>query len=186
LTRIVQQFLEFAASTPSTGPAVGVDAFLAEQFAQDDGGDAPLFSLELSAGNAFRVARTSLDRLVTNLVDNALEHGAPPVVISTARESGDWIISVRDHGEGIAPDRIDDASKPFVRLDPARAGDGHCGLGLAIVGRLARELGGRCEIENAVEGGLIVRIIIPFDEPRVTEAESAAPTPARVLLPDAV
>lgn len=187
LTRIVQQFLEFAASAPSTGPAVGVDAFLAEQFAHDEAGDTALFSLDLAAGNAFRVSRTSLDRIVTNLVDNALEHGAPPVMISTARRGAEWIISVRDHGDGIAPDRLDDASKPFVRLDPARAGDGHCGLGLAIVGRLARELGGRCEVDNAPGGGLVVRIVIPGDEPH-------APVPplpptvenTRALLPDTV
>jgi two-component system osmolarity sensor histidine kinase EnvZ len=165
LTRIVQQFLEFAASAPSSGPSVPVDAFLAEQFAQDDAGeDAPLFCLDLAAGDAFRVSRTSLDRLVTNLVDNALEHGAPPVDISTARQAGEWVITVRDYGEGIAPERLDDARKPFVRLDPARAGDGHCGLGLAIVGRLARELGGRCEIDNAPDGGLVVRIVIPADD----------------------
>lgn len=184
LTRIVQQFLEFAASTPSTGPAVGVDAFLAEQFAQDDAGDTPLFSLELAAGHAFRLSRTSLDRLVTNLVDNALEHGAPPVEIRSAQRDAEWVISVRDHGAGIAPDRLDDASKPFVRLDPARAGDGHCGLGLAIVGRLSRELGGRCEIDNAPDGGLVVRIIIPCDEP--SAPAPAASKPSRVLLPDAV
>jgi two-component system osmolarity sensor histidine kinase EnvZ len=106
-----------------------------------------------------------LDRLVTNLVDNALEHGAPPVDISTGKRNGEWFITVRDYGDGIPPERLDDARKPFVRLDPARAGDGHCGLGLAIVGRLAHELGGRCDIGNAAEGGLTVRIVIPMDEP---------------------
>jgi two-component system osmolarity sensor histidine kinase EnvZ len=165
LTRIVQQFLEFAANSPSSGPAVNVDAFLAEQFAQDEAGDdAPLFRLNLLAGEGFGLPRTSLDRLMTNLVDNALEHGAPPVDINTARRGGEWVITVRDYGEGIPPERLDDARKPFVRLDPARAGDGHCGLGLAIVGRLADQLGGRCEISNAPERGLIVRIVIPVAE----------------------
>jgi two-component system, OmpR family, osmolarity sensor histidine kinase EnvZ len=171
LTRIVQQFLEFAASTPSTGPAVGVDGFLMEQFALDD--DAPLFELSLTAGDAFRLPRTSVDRLVTNLVDNALEHGEPPVEISTARRGGEWIISVRDHGKGIPAAQLEDAQKPFVRLDPARAGDGHCGLGLAIVGRLARDLGGRCEILNAPGNGLLVRIVIPTDTSRRAGALSA-------------
>jgi two-component system, OmpR family, osmolarity sensor histidine kinase EnvZ len=165
LTRIVQQFLEFAANAPTSGPAINVDGFLAEQFAQDEAGDdAPLFNLDLAAGDAFRLPRTLLDRLVTNLVDNALEHGLPPVDISTAKRGGEWIITVRDYGEGIPLERLDDARKPFVRLDPARAGDGHCGLGLAIVGRLANQLGGRCDIGNAAEGGLIVRIVIPMVE----------------------
>lgn len=166
LTRIVQQFLEFAASAPAAGPDVGVDDFLAEQFSLPEDDDAPLFVLALAAGPAFRLPRTLIDRLATNLVDNALEHGEPPVEISTQRDGDDWVLMVRDHGRGIPPARIEDALKPFVRLDPARAGDGHCGLGLAIVTRLARDLGGRCVIENAAGGGLAVRIAVPAQTPR--------------------
>jgi two-component system osmolarity sensor histidine kinase EnvZ len=163
LTRIVQQFLEFAARSPSQGPEVSVDAFLAEQFPLPEDGDAALFALSLEAGDAFRLPRTFIDRLMTNLVDNALEHGEPPVEIATARRAGEWIIDVRDHGPGIPADRIEDALKPFVRLDPARSGDGHCGLGLSIVERLAGECGGRCEVRNAEDGGLVVCIAIPVD-----------------------
>ena len=161
LTRIVQQFLEFAARAPSTGPEVGVDSFLAEQFSLPEDGDTPLFALSLEAGDAFRLPRTFIDRLVTNLVDNALEHGEPPVEIRSARRGGEWIVEVRDHGGGIPAERIEDAKRPFVRLDPARSGDGHCGLGLAIVDRLARDHGGRCDVTNAPDGGLVVRISIP-------------------------
>ncbi len=174
LTRIVQQFLEFAASAPAAGPDVGVDDFLAEQFSLPEDDDAPLFVLALAAGPAFRLPRTLIDRLATNLVDNALEHGEPPVEISTQRDGDDWVLMVRDHGRGIPPARIEDALKPFVRLDPARAGDGHCGLGLAIVTRLARDLGGRCVIENAAGGGLAVRITVPAQTPR---ALPGRPTP---------
>jgi two-component system, OmpR family, osmolarity sensor histidine kinase EnvZ len=109
--------------------------------------------------------RTFIDRLMTNLVDNALEHGEPPVEIATSRQGGDWLIEVRDHGPGIPEQQLGDALRPFVRLDPARSGDGHCGLGLAIVERLARERRGRCEIGNADGGGLIVRIFIPAEGP---------------------
>jgi two-component system osmolarity sensor histidine kinase EnvZ len=172
LTRIVQQFLEFAAHSPSQGPDVGVDAFLAEQFSLPEDSDAPLFALSLDAGEAFRLPRTLIDRLMTNLVDNALEHGEPPVEIRTARRADEWIVEVRDHGPGIPADRIEDALKPFVRLDPARSGDGHCGLGLAIVRRLAGEHGGRCEVQNAAGGGLLVRIAVRADvrqETRIVE-----------------
>jgi len=55
--------------------------------------------------------------------------------------------------------------RPFARLDPARSGDGHCGLGLAIVERLARKRHGHCEISNGVGGGLSVRIILPVVMP---------------------
>ena len=176
LTNIVQQFLEFAGQAADAGPPVEVDAFLREQFsdadiaeladpmdsADGDLADAPLFHLDLRAGAQFALPRTLLDRLVTNLVDNALEHGAPPVEIATARDDRHWVVSVRDHGPGIPDDRIAAAMKPFVRLDAARGGEGHCGLGLAIVARLAHDRGGRCDVYNHPGGGLCVRIALPI------------------------
>lgn len=173
LTNIVQQFLEFAGQSADAGPPVEVEAFLREQFSdtdaieQNDTADieAPLFSLDLRAGPQFTLPRTLLDRLVTNLVDNALEHGAPPVDITTVRDNGHWVVSVRDHGMGIPDDRIAAAMKPFVRLDAARGGEGHCGLGLAIVARLAHDRGGRCDVFNHPEGGLCVRIAVPVGHP---------------------
>jgi two-component system, OmpR family, osmolarity sensor histidine kinase EnvZ len=174
LTNIVQQFLEFAGQAADAGPPVAVDAFLREQFSDADiaefadaadsatPADALLFSLDLRAGPDFTLPRTLLDRLVTNLVDNALEHGAPPVEIATARDARHWVVSVRDHGPGIPDDRIAAAMKPFVRLDAARGGEGHCGLGLAIVARLAHDRGGRCEVYNHPDGGLCVRIALPI------------------------
>jgi two-component system osmolarity sensor histidine kinase EnvZ len=161
LTNIVQQFLEFAGQSAEAGPPVEVDDFLQEQFSASDSTETPLFTLDLRAGSSFTLPRTLLDRLVTNLVDNALEHGTPPVDIGTARHDGHWVISVRDHGPGIPDDRIAAAMKPFVRLDAARGGEGHCGLGLAIVARLAHDRGGRCHVRNHAQGGLEVRIELP-------------------------
>ena len=126
--------------------------------------ETPLFNLDLRAGPQFTLPRTLLDRLVTNLVDNALEHGAPPVDISTARDDRHWVVSVRDHGAGIPDNRIAAAMKPFVRLDAARGGEGHCGLGLAIVARLAHDRGGRCDVYNHPQGGLCVRIALPVSQ----------------------
>lgn len=161
LTHIVQQFLEFAGSEPSDGPDIKVDNFLAEQFATPTGGDESLFVHRLDAGPGFILPRTLIDRLATNLVDNAFEHGEAPVEITTMRQGDDWVLEVRDHGRGIPDELIEEASKPFARLDPARSGDGHCGLGLAIVSRLAFKKGGRCELSNAPGGGLSARIVLP-------------------------
>jgi len=85
----------------------------------------------------------------------------PPVEISTRREGAQWLIEVRDHGPGIPADRVAAAIKPFVRLDEARGGEGHCGLGLAIITRLVRNQGGQCDLSNHPEGGLRVRIALP-------------------------
>lgn len=162
LNDIVQQFLEFARQRPESGPEVDVDSLLREQFSSDTAEEEDtLFRLDLRAGAGFRMPRTLLDRLVSNLVDNALEHGEPPVEIGTRREGSNWIIEVRDHGPGIPAERVAAALKPFVRLDEARGGEGHCGLGLAIVTRLVRNQGGRCEVSNHPEGGLRIKIAFP-------------------------
>ena len=161
LSNIVEQFLEFARRSIDDGSPIETDTFLATQFADAEDGDGHLFQLDLKAGPTFKLPRVLLDRLVTNLAENALEHGAPPVQIRTERQDDGWMLTVRDHGAGIPEDRIAAAMKPFVRLDAARGGDGHCGLGLAIVSRLVRDRGGRCDVSNHPEGGLQVRIALP-------------------------
>jgi two-component system, OmpR family, osmolarity sensor histidine kinase EnvZ len=180
LTSIVQQFLEFAGETHEAGPPVEVDAFIRKQFCNPEEeealpgspSEAQLFRLELRAGPAFALPHTVLDRLMTNLVDNALEHGEPPVDIATYCEDRRWIIEVRDRGPGIPEDRMAAAMKPFVRLDPARGSAGHCGLGLAIAERLAREQGGRCMLANDPDGGLRVRITLPVALPMTSRDDA--------------
>jgi two-component system, OmpR family, osmolarity sensor histidine kinase EnvZ len=162
LTHIVEQFLLFADETPTQGPHVKVDASLRAQFGDVDafevtpGGE--LFKLSLEAGDDFVLPRTLLDRLIGNLVDNALDHGEPPVEITTRRDGENWLIEIRDHGTGIEPEKISNAVLPFVRLDASRGGDGHCGLGLAIVQRLAHQNAGECVIRNAEDSGLVVTL----------------------------
>lgn len=163
LTHIVQQFLEFAGSEPADGPDISVDAFIRAQFSAPETGEESLFAQHLAAGPAFTLPRTLIDRLASNLVDNALEHGGAPVELRTRREGEDWIFEVRDHGPGIPEALIEEAGKPFARLDPARSGDGHCGLGLAIVARLARKRRGHYRIHNAPDGGLVVSVLLPVD-----------------------
>jgi two-component system osmolarity sensor histidine kinase EnvZ len=170
LTHIVDQFLLFANEAPLQGPLVKVDDSLRAQFGDIEAFDVEagqeLFRLALHAGDTFELPRTLLDRLIGNLVDNALDHGEPPVDISTRRDGADWVIEVRDYGRGIAPDKISDAVLPFVRLDSSRGGDGHCGLGLAIVNRLVQQHSGDCTIHNAGDGGLVVTLRLPADDGR--------------------
>jgi two-component system osmolarity sensor histidine kinase EnvZ len=161
LVDIVHQFLVLAGQRADAGAPVAVETFLRERFSITHSAEVPRVRLDPKAGPLFTLDRTVLDRLITNLVDNALEHGAPPIDISTSRDERNWIISVRDHGAGIPEDRMAAAMKPFVRLGDAYAGKGHYGLGLAIVARLAHDSGGRCDVHNHPDGGLCVRILLP-------------------------
>ncbi len=94
------------------------------------------------------VPRFAVRRLLENLIENAVQHGAEPVTVRLAvADSGLVELTVTDRGAGIPSENIDLALEPFSKLDPAR-GRGGCGLGLAIVRQLVRQLGGSIRLER--------------------------------------
>lgn len=101
-----------------------------------------------------------LVRLLDNLIDNVLRYGAEPVEIAVDSTPGFARITLRDHGPGIPPDQVERARQPFARLEAARSGSGSCGLGLAIVDRIARAHQGRVMLGGAEGGGLSVEITL--------------------------
>jgi two-component system, OmpR family, osmolarity sensor histidine kinase EnvZ len=176
MAHIVDQFLVFAHDRPDGSEPVGVDEQcerIARAYKAVSPNGEPI-RLNLEAGPSFALPAATLDRLLSNLLDNAHAYGSPPIVIETRRMAKHWELVVSDHGKGIAPDDLIKASRPFVRLDPARGGSGHSGLGLAIVERLARRAGGECVVGNGAEGGLRVTMTFPFDLATQVVAERRA------------
>lgn len=100
----------------------------------------------------------SMQRLLSNLIDNARRYGAPPLELSTGQADGRVWLAVRDHGPGVPKDAISQLTQPFVRLDPARQADGGSGLGLAIVKRIVDVHGATLWLHNHAEGGFEARI----------------------------
>ena len=105
-----------------------------------------------------------LGRVLQNLFENARRYGRSTdtgiarVVVSYAR-TGPWvIITVRDHGQGVDPKKIDQLTTPFFRGDAARTAATGAGLGLAIVEKALARMGGAFEITNAADGGLLAHI----------------------------
>jgi signal transduction histidine kinase len=84
-----------------------------------------------------------LERILANLVGNALDHGGDGVVVSVQPDS----VEVADHGPGIAPEHLPHLFERFYKADPSRSGRGS-GLGLAIAQENARLLGGKIEVES--------------------------------------
>jgi two-component system, OmpR family, osmolarity sensor histidine kinase EnvZ len=105
-----------------------------------------------------------LGRVFGNLFENARRYGRSTdtgiaiVTVSYAR-SGPWIIvSVRDQGPGVAPEKLAQLTTPFYRGDAARTAATGAGLGLAIVEKAMQRMGGQFEIDNAPDGGLVAHI----------------------------
>ena len=175
MAHIVDQFLVFAHDGADRSEPVEVDQ-QCERVVRNyraSAGNAAALQTKFEAGPGFRLPAATLDRLLSNLIDNALAYGAPPVVVETARSGAGYTLTVRDHGSGIAAEDLIRASRPFVRLDPARGGNGHSGLGLAIVERIVRRAGGAAEIGNSPEGGLCVRMTFPLDAVQRNTVEAA-------------
>jgi two-component system osmolarity sensor histidine kinase EnvZ len=107
------------------------------------------------------VKRNALKRCATNLIDNALKHGAH-VDVTLAR-SGHFVeIVVDDDGPGIPEDRREEAFRPFHRLDQGRnLQTGGVGLGLAIARDIARAHGGDLTLATSTMGGLRAAIRLP-------------------------
>lgn len=164
LGRIVKQFLDFVRDRADGSPLVSVNAFCHSQYdsvQHVEDGDDSLIKLDLRANGNFRLPLVDLDRILANLLENAMTYGEPPVEITTFMQQGRYVMTLRDHGPGIPENELEHAVQPFVRLDNARGGDAHCGLGLSIVRRLVRRNGGMFSIENAPDGGLVVELVFP-------------------------
>jgi two-component system osmolarity sensor histidine kinase EnvZ len=74
-------------------------------------------------------------------------------------KSGPWIVvTVRDHGAGVPPEKLAQLTTPFFRGDAARTAATGAGLGLAIVEKSMQRMGGSMELDNAPDGGLLVRL----------------------------
>ena len=93
-----------------------------------------------------------LERIVSNLIENALTHGGRGVGVRIDRVGGDALVEVRDRGAGIAPEQLTHVFERFYKVDPARAGGGS-GLGLAIAHENARLLGGEIDAWSEVGVG---------------------------------
>ena len=154
IERITRQFMIFAGAEAGEVPVlVPLDALVAESAAAV--GEVPL-ELDLEP-MVRRVRPIAVARAVGNLLDNALTYGRPPlrlVLRSLGPVENGFEIQVLDCGEGIDPQQWQKAMTPFQRLDQARGGEGHCGLGLAIAAKVARDHGGylrRLEAPAAAE-----------------------------------
>lgn len=103
----------------------------------------------------------AMQRLLANLIDNALRHGEGPVEVSTGCEGRINVLEVLDRGPGIPAEDAERMLQPFTRLNSARSTSG-TGLGLAIVDRIARLHGGTVRLLPREGGGLRVRVELPL------------------------
>lgn len=157
---IVKQFLDFARLADEEAAALtNLNELIADiaSHYQHRG-----IEIEFAAGEVEPLAlrATGMRRALTNLIENAIKYGQPPIKISTGMQQDRAFVSVRDHGPGIPDGDRERLLRPFTRLTEARSGPSGAGLGLAIVDRIAKLHGGQVELTTPAEGGLDVRLLL--------------------------
>lgn len=106
-----------------------------------------------------------LERVVANLVSNALRHSPPgtPVAVVAVRAGGGVRLAVVDHGPGIPAERRAEVVRPFRRT--GGRGDRGSGLGLAIVDGFCRAMALPFDLSDTPGGGLTAQLHLPVEGP---------------------
>jgi signal transduction histidine kinase len=103
-----------------------------------------------------------IERLVANLIDNAVHHNAAGgrIDLRTGIDAGDALLAVKNTGAVIASREVEGLLEPFRRLAGGRAADtdGHHGLGLSIVRAIAVAHSATLELQAPSEGGLLITV----------------------------
>jgi signal transduction histidine kinase len=101
--------------------------------------------------------RLRLNRLLTNLLDNAERHARSQIKVVVRAEHDIAVLEVQDDGTGIAPEHREVVFQRFARLDAARHKDVNgTGLGLPIAREIANAHGGSLTIEDSPTGARFV------------------------------
>lgn len=181
LVSLIDGILEFVEYRRTEHRGVEVDllplareAIAAVKARRTRGPDVRLFA-EATTGPAQPVIGSPrmLRRLIENLIDNAMKFSpkdALPVEVTLGRTGpgGAAVITVRDHGEGMAPELLERVFRPFAQRDIDGTGqDAGAGLGLLLAREAALRHGGTLVVESHLGAGSLFRAEIPlrgFDE----------------------
>jgi two-component system sensor histidine kinase MtrB len=98
--------------------------------------------------------------VVGDLLDNAVAHGAQPIVVTARDRDGAVVIDVADQGPGIATDDLESVFDRLAKSDRSRS-NGGSGLGLAIAREYARSLGGDVTAASGPGGGARFTLRLP-------------------------
>jgi two-component system sensor histidine kinase KdpD len=123
-----------------------------------------------------------LERVVANLVDNALRHGGgAPVVLRASAYEGRAELRIVDSGPGVPAKARDHLFAPFQRLGDRDATTG-VGLGLSVARGLTEVMGGALTAEDTPGGGLTTVVSLPIagQTGRAARSEATTTVPGRV------
>jgi signal transduction histidine kinase len=177
--RLLESLLTLSGSEHSRGRYQSVDlALIAQEAMRTHRPEFDRLGLQVDATIAparLLGDQALIDRLVANLLDNAVHHNNPDgwVEITTRAESGRVVLSVANSGPVVPPEQVQRMVEPFQRLHRV-ADDGHHGLGLSIVQAIASAHDATLTVQARLTGGLFAEVSFPAQD-LAAESGSARP-----------
>jgi two-component system osmolarity sensor histidine kinase EnvZ len=158
---IIDQFLDFARdqSGENVEAAGDLNAIVRSVVARYQSRQRPV-SFSLGELPPVPLRPAAIQRLLVNLIENALRYSGTAVEVETRAENGAVVVAVADRGPGIPPAEAQRMLQPFTRMEASRTGATGSGLGLAIVQRIAALHRGRIELLPRPGGGLEARVTL--------------------------
>jgi signal transduction histidine kinase len=107
----------------------------------------------------------AFDRVVSNLIVNALRYGQAPIRVSAEQPDTYFRLTVEDRGPGVPPEFVPQLFERFTRSRKGREAAGGAGLGLAIALSYAQAHGGELLYEEAQPNGAQFKLVVPAKRP---------------------
>lgn len=170
LDAIINKFLDYARPDYVKFSPVALDPLLEQCLGTLRKRPELELKLALEHGLVVQADAVELQRVITNLIENAARYGKSAdtgvalVELSARRMDNTVLLRVRDHGLGVPKDQLKQLTTPFFRGEAARTAANGTGLGLAIVQKNVSRMGGTLELSNASDGGLCVNIRLQLAE----------------------
>jgi signal transduction histidine kinase len=110
--------------------------------------------------------RRRIEQVLVNLLSNAIRHApGAPIELTVTEQDGQAVLSVRDHGPGIEPDKLDRIFERFVQLSPPEQHRGGFGLGLWIVRKIVDAFRGTLDVKSVPGEGSTFIVMLPHAPP---------------------
>ncbi|MGI9325036.1 MAG: ATP-binding protein [Pseudomonadales bacterium] len=163
MDELIGDALQFARGTQESPQPVDLPLFLEDLLDSYDSDVA--LTIEVAPPRGLLAAPGALRRVLSNLLENAMQHGghtdseaAAPVAIHVRATN----IMIADRGPGIPEEHLEAVFQPFFRLDGSRGtSTGGSGLGLAIVSQLCQTHGWQIALQSSPRGTVAVLELQP-------------------------
>jgi signal transduction histidine kinase len=129
--------------------------------------------IDIQPGVVVQVDRLRLERVLTNFVSNALQHGKHDIRVEHRSLGDHHQVEVWDRGPGVPGHALPHLFERFYQADPSRSGGG-AGLGLAIAAECAASAGFSLSVSSSPEGGTCFVVTLPRLEASDGPARSSA------------